>query len=310
MILIWLNIESHIFLKQKWDCPWCKENPVTRTTFLWSHISHLQEEELRSSVSEYGNTSNLQRFVKSILRRSHGPAKMRFTGLEIHRQRLDKVWDAWLSKTKQCVWKHWRWTMINKSIASFATSLKTFSHKCRALEHVRTDGRLLELQDECFLAYSVPYTYTDLQGCQEIGRDGIMESGDHSRQTPNNISKTVLTPLEYEFVRIQLQVLWNRNIFMTRIRRIIHGIIHHIHSISHTQNPIDFPIFKHFNFPIDSPTFGCSEALRFGSMALGVHSHNHDGKWGGRLSHLMPEIYELIVIDVEWKTLNHRKKPP
>ncbi len=87
---------------------------------------------------------------------------------------------------------------------------------------------------------------------------------------------------------------------MTRIRRIIHGIIHHSHSISHTHKK-----------PIDFPTFGCSKALRFGSMALGVHSHNHDGKWGGRLSPVMPEIYELIVIECDrcgMKNLKSQKK--
>jgi len=58
---------------------------------------------------------------------------------------------------------------------------------CNFFQSVGTHGRLLELQDECFLAYSVPYTYTDLQGCQEIGADGIMGSSDHSRQTENYI---------------------------------------------------------------------------------------------------------------------------
>lgn len=109
---------------------------ITSLTSPTSHSwrpSHLQEEELRSSVSEYGNTS-LQRFVKSIfLQRSHGPAKMRFAGLEIHQQRLDKVWDAWLSKTKRCVWKRWRWTMINKYCF---TNLATFTTSSRALEHM------------------------------------------------------------------------------------------------------------------------------------------------------------------------------
>ena len=158
MILIWLSIESHIFYKTGivhgakeilWFGPplfvserQCSHQnasiffEITSLTSPTSHSwrpSHLQEEELRSSVSEYGNTS-LQRFVKSIfLQRSHGPAKMRFAGLEIHQQRLDKVWDAWLSKTKRCVWKRWRWTMINKYCF---TNLATFTTSSRALEHM------------------------------------------------------------------------------------------------------------------------------------------------------------------------------
>lgn len=113
--------------------------------FFWNHISPISHKSFVTSKPSSGRRIekfcfwiwqylNLQRFVKSIfLQRSHGPAKMRFAGLEIHQQRLDKVWDAWLSKTKRCVWTRWRWTMINKYCF---TNLATFATSSRALEHM------------------------------------------------------------------------------------------------------------------------------------------------------------------------------
>ena len=56
------------------------------------------------------------------------------------------------------------------------------------------------------------------------------------------------------------------------------------------------------------------KALRFGSMALGVHSHNHDGQRGGRLSPVMADIiyiiyqYEFNYRCWMFETWNHRKK--
>lgn len=158
MILIWLSIESHIFYKTGivhgakeilWFGPPLyvsgRQCSHQNTFFFWNHISPISHKSFVTSKPSSGRRIekfcfwiwqylNLQRFVKSIfLQRSHGPAKMRFAGLEIHQQRLDKVWDAWLSKTKRCVWKRWRWTMINKYCF---TNLATFATSSRALEHM------------------------------------------------------------------------------------------------------------------------------------------------------------------------------
>lgn len=73
---------------------------------------------------------------------------------------------------------------------------------------------------------------------------------------------------------------------------------------------MNFLMFKHFNIRI-IPCLSL-KALRFGSMALGVHSHNHDGQRGGRLSPVMADIY-IYQYEFNYRcwmveTLNHRKK--
>lgn len=85
--------------------------------------------------------------------------------------------------------------------------------------------------------------------------------------------------------------------------------------LTHTQNPMNFlwtSSCSNISTSASSHVWSL-KALRFGSMALGVHSHNHDGQRGGRLSPVMADIYIYInmnlIIDWCWmfETWNHRK---
>ena len=335
MILIWLSIESHIFYKTGivhgakeilWFGPplyvsgrQCSHQntffffEITSLPSPTSHSwrpSHLQEEELRSSVSEYGNTSICSAlwkafFCKDLMAQqkcvsrvwkftSKGWTKFEMHGFPKRSGAFESVEDEqWSTNTAlpilqplQLLPERWNtWTIAWTAGRMFFSLLCALHiHRLAGLprDWGRWDHGIIGSFQANWKLHLKEHTY-----CMCICWNSKIHTAQQSFRSQEH-------PSDH---RNQANHTWDHTSHIwlyTYVNIYTHIIITHMYTryISHTHTQQNTWTSSCSNISTSASSHVWSlKALRFGSMALGVHSHNHDGQRGGRLSPVMADIY-------------------